>query len=155
MVTEIADEKIKKEAMAFLKKRKLAVISTVSLDGKPESAMVLYFIDDDNNLFFITRNDTRKAANIAQNKNVSLVISTELGPSTMQMSGEAERIEEAGKQNEFLANLTKDTILQALYYGPFLSLMGVNFSLYKIKITWARWLTLDLKGLREVYYQII
>ncbi len=155
MATEIADEKIKKEAMAFLKKRKLAVISTVSLDGKPESAMVLYFIDDDNNLFFITRNDTRKAANIAQNKNVSLVIGTELGPSTMQMSGEAERIEEAGKQNEFLANLTKDTILQALYYGPFLSLMGVNFSLYKIKITWARWLTLDLKGLREVYYQII
>ena len=155
MATEIADKKIKKEAMAFLKKRKLAVISTVSLDGKPESAMVLYFIDDDNNLFFITRNDTRKAANIAQNKNVSLVIGTELGPSTMQMSGEAERIEEAGKQNEFLANLTKDTILQALYYGPFLSLMGVNFSLYKIKITWARWLTLDLKGLREVYYQII
>ncbi len=155
MTTEIADDKIKKESMAFLKKRKLAVISTVSLEGKPESATVLYFIDDDYNLYFVTRGDTRKAANIEQNKNVSLVIGTELGPSTMQMSGTAEKVQESEKQNEFLSNLTKDTVLQALYYGPFLSLMGVNFSLYKVKITWARWLTLDLKGLREVYYQII
>lgn len=155
MTTEIADEKVKKESMAFLKKRKLAVISTISAEGKPESATVLYFIDDDFNLFFVTRGDTRKAANIEQNKNVSLVIGTELGPSTMQISGIAEKVQEADKQKEFLTNLTKDTVLQALYYGPFLSLMGVNFSLYKVKITWARWLTLDLKGLREVYYQII
>lgn len=155
MATEIADEKIKGEAIKFIQKKKLAVISTVNEEGKPESATILYFFDNDFNLFFITRNDTRKAKNIEHNSNVAIVIGTELGPSTMQMSGTAEKIIERQKQTEFLENLTKDVVLQALYYGPFLNIMGVNFSLYKVKITWARWLTLDLMGLREAYYQII
>ena len=155
METEMADEKVKSEALKFVKKKKLAVISTVSEKGAPEAATVLYFFDDDFNFFFVTRSDSRKAVNIAHNGNVAVVIGTELGPSTMQMSGIAEQISSPEKQNEFIEKLTKDAVLQALYYGPFLSLMGVNFALYKVKITWARWLTLDLKGMREVYYQII
>ncbi len=73
----------------------------------------------------------------------------------MQMEGTAEMISGQEKQNEFVNNLTKDAMLQALFYGPFFNMLGVNFSMFKVKITWARWLTLDIKGLREVYYQIV
>lgn len=116
--------------------------------------MVLYYMDDEFNLFFITRSDSRKVKNLATNKNVSVVIGTELGPSTLQMSGIVEIISQE-KQKEFVDNLSKDTTLGALYYGPFLEIVGINFTLYKVKMNWIRWLTLDLNRLKEVYYQIL
>ena len=116
--------------------------------------MVLFYLDNDFNFFFITRTDSRKAGNLSTNKNVSVVIGTELGVSTLQMSGIANSVSGAG-QKEFIENLSKDTDLSALFYGPFLNISGINFTLYKVKINWARWLTLDITRLKEVYYQLI
>lgn len=155
MFMETVDAHTKQQALAFVRKNKLAVISTVSIEGKPEAATILYYCDNDFNFFFLTRNDTRKVVNLTSNKHVAIVIGTELGPSTMQMEGIAERVSAVEAQNEFIKELSKDSILNALYYGPFLNLTGINFSLYKVTITWARWLTLDLKNMREAYFQIV
>ena len=154
METEQATEKIEQSALQFAKARKLAIISTVSSEGVPESAMVLYHIDDEFNFFFVTRSDSRKVRNLSTNKNISVVIGTDLGPSTLQMSGTAEIIPQ-DEQKTFIENLSKDTTLGALYYGPFLEIVGINFTLYKVKMNWVRWLTLDLNRLKEVYYQIL
>jgi len=154
MEIEEANEKIIKEALSFAQKGKLAVISTVTPNGVPESATILYSIDKDFNFFFITRNDSRKAQNLTTNKNVSIVIGTELSPSTLQMSGTADSLSADG-QKEFIDKLASNEDLSALYYGPFLNIMGVNFTLYKVTINWARWLTLDMSRIKEVYYQII
>lgn len=154
METEQATEKIEESALKFAKARKLAIISTVSSEGVPESAMVLYHMDEKFNFFFVTRSDSRKVKNLSTNKNISVVIGTDLGPSTLQMSGIAEVISQ-DEQKNFIENLSKDTTLGALYYGPFLEIVGINFTLYKVKMNWVRWLTLDLNRLKEVYYQIL
>ncbi len=154
MEIENATEEIIKEALKFAQGGKLAVISTVASNGVPESATILYSIDNDFNFYFITRNDSRKASNLATNKNVSIVIGTDLGPSTLQMNGVADPLSVEG-QKDFIDKLTKNEDLSTLYYGPFLNILGVNFTLYKVRINWARWLTLDMARIKEVYYQII
>ena len=154
MDLEEANEQIVKDALTFAQKKKLAVISTVAPSGIPESAMVLFYLDDNFNFYFITRSDSRKVDNLMTNKNVSVVIGTELGVSTLQMSGIADSVSGSG-QKEFIENLAKNADLSALFYGPFLNIAGINFTLYKVKINWARWLTLDVAHLKEVYYQII
>lgn len=154
MEFEEASEEIVKDALKFVHAHTLAVVSTVSAEGVPESATVLYHMDGDFNLFFITRNDSRKVKNLMINKNIAVVIGTELGPSTMQMSGTAEALS-SEEQKKFIAELEKTSTLDALYYGPFLNIIGINFTLYKVDVKWARWLTLDLSQLKEVYYQIL
>ncbi|MFA6364834.1 MAG: pyridoxamine 5'-phosphate oxidase family protein [Candidatus Paceibacterota bacterium] len=154
MFTEKATEKIKKEAKEYLQSEKLAVLSTVSPEGKPQSATVLYLFDDDYNFFFVTRNDTQKAENLSTNNNVSIVVGAQLGPVTMQMSGAAILLSPI-EQKEFIYKLSKNAELKQLYYGPFLNLEGINFSLYRVAITWARWLKIDIEKKKEVYYQII
>ncbi len=154
MEIEQATEKIEQGAIKFAKARKLAVVSTVSPEGIPESAMVLYYMDEKFNLFFITRGDSRKMRNLATNKNIAVVIGTDLGPATLQMSGTAE-IVSRDEQKNFIEKLSQDTTLGALYYGPFLEIVGINFTLYKVTMNWVRWLTLDLSRLKEVYYQIV
>ena len=154
MEIERASEVIIAEAKKFVHSKKLGVISTVSPKGKPESATVLYLLDDNWNLFFITRNDSRKAANLQINKYVSFVVGTDLGPTTMQMNGEAEQLTDEDRK-QFVNDLAKHSDLNALYYGPFLNLLGINFLLFKVKITWARYLTLNMLQMRETYYQIL
>ena len=83
--TNIMNKEISKQgALKFLKEKQLAVVSTVSAEGKPESATVLYFIDDDFNFYFITRRNTRKFGNLqSTNNNVAIVVGTELAPVTV------------------------------------------------------------------------
>lgn len=154
MEVEQANDGTIKEALKFAQKKRLAVIATVAPNGVPESATILYSIDNEFNFYFITRNDSRKAQNLATNKNVSVVIGTELSPSTLQMSGIADPMSVEG-QKEFIDKLSNNEDLSALYYGPFLNIMGVNFTLYKVTMNWARFLTLDMARIKEVYYQII
>ncbi|MFA6407342.1 MAG: pyridoxamine 5'-phosphate oxidase family protein [Candidatus Paceibacterota bacterium] len=154
MIVEKATEKIKKEAKEYLQSEKLAVVSTVSSEGKPQSATVLYLLDDEFNFFFVTRSDTKKVENLLTNNDVSIVVGAQMGPVTMQMSGVATLLSST-EQKEFVYKLSKNTELKQLYYGPFLNLEGINFSLYRVAITWARWLKIDIEKKKEVYYQII
>lgn len=154
MEVEKADAQITKRALQFAQAHKLAVVSTVAPNGVPESAMMLFSIDDNFDFYFITRNDSRKVQNLQTNKNVSVVIGTELSPSTLQMTGIALAVPPK-EQKAFVEKLQKNSDLNALYYGPFLNIAGINFTLYKVTMSWARWLALDLGNLKEAYYQII
>jgi len=63
----------KKKVLDFLNKQQLGVLSTVTLDGNPESAVVGFGVMDNLELFFGTQNYTRKYKNLIVNKNVSFV----------------------------------------------------------------------------------
>lgn len=58
----------------FLNKQKLAVISTVGSDSKPESAVLEFGQTDKLELIFDTFNTSRKYKNLQTNKDVALVI---------------------------------------------------------------------------------
>jgi general stress protein 26 len=85
-----------------LRKHDFAVLSTSDAAGNPHSAGVNYGVsrpDSALTLFVMTRRHLRKARNIAQNPNVSLVIPLTrrllrfLPPPTIQLSGQAEIVD--------------------------------------------------------------
>lgn len=137
----------------FLKNHDLAVISTINSENKPEAATIGYFIDDDLSLYLITREDSRKAENIAGNPNVALVIGTTAGPNTVQIEGSAQILKSGDK--EFADLLVKFAALKVLYYGPFLKMEGINFIICKVTISWLRFLDVNDATNKEEFYQLI
>jgi len=92
----------KTKVLSFLRKQKLAVVATVGSSGRaPESALIAYAEDDQLCLYFQTGKHTRKAANLASNPYVSLVIGLGLDElMTVQYEGRAERITDAAVLEE-------------------------------------------------------
>lgn len=144
---------LKNQALEFLRASKTAVVSTVSKDGKPQAATVLYLIDDDFTFYFVTRESSRKFENLKNNKNIAAVIGTIPAPETVQLDGVAELVNEG--LSVFTEKLSMNTDLRDLYYGPFLNVIGLDIVVFKVKPNWLRYLCLDLKTLKENYYQII
>ncbi len=146
-------EEIIKRVKDFLAKNKLCVVSTVSQTGNPEAAVCIYMADDDFNFYFVTRGNTRKKANLENNKNVALVIGTELAPFTVQAEGTAELL--AGPSfDEFMNKFKAREDLQALYFGPFLKMSGIDFAIFKVNINWLRYMEFNAETGEESYYQI-
>lgn len=64
----------KQGVLEFIKKHKLAVISTVGEDAKPESAVLEFGETDELELVFDCASSSRKYRNLQTNKQVSFVI---------------------------------------------------------------------------------
>lgn len=58
----------------FIRQHKYAVLSTVSQNNMPESAVVGFVVTPDLKLFFDTVSDSRKYKNLTLNSNISFVI---------------------------------------------------------------------------------
>ena len=64
----------KTEVLKFIKAQSLAVQSSVSPSGQPQSAVIGFVMSDDFYFFFDTLETTRKAQNLRQNPMISFVI---------------------------------------------------------------------------------
>jgi uncharacterized pyridoxamine 5'-phosphate oxidase family protein len=138
----------------FLSKNILCVISTVTSDCKPEAAVSVYMTDENFNFYFITRESTRKFANLKKNHNVAIVVGLEPAPFTVQAEGEATYV--SGEARDiFMREFAKRRDLQALYTGPFLNMPGLDFAIFKVDIKWLRYMELDTATQKESYYQLI
>ncbi len=146
-------EEIIKRVKDFLAKNKICVVSTVSQTGNPEAAVCIYMADDNFNFYFVTRGNTRKRANLENNKNMALVIGTELAPFTLQAEGTAELLT-GQSSDEFMNKFKAREDLQALYFGPFLKIAGVDFAIFKITTNWLRYMEFNAETGEESYYQI-
>lgn len=82
-------ENPKQLALEFLKQNKIGVLATANAEGAPHGTLVYYVIDNDFNLYFVTKLDTTKAKNIAQNPRVAFVVGTKDEPVTAQLQGKA------------------------------------------------------------------
>lgn len=71
----------------------MAVLSTVTEDGKPWGSAITFAVDDDLNFFFMTRSDTLKFKNIEANPQVALTIADEETQITVQASGKISRVQ--------------------------------------------------------------
>lgn len=77
----------------FLKQHHMAILSTVSEDGRPWGSAVIFAVDEDLNFFFMTRSDTLKYKNIVANPSVALTIADEADQVTVQSVGRVSRVE--------------------------------------------------------------
>lgn len=91
MTTQLDDMDKKQIILDFIKKQKLAVMSTVGEDGKPESAVLEFGETDELELVFDTFTGSRKYKNLQIHKDVSFVIGWDKDI-TVQYEGVAEEI---------------------------------------------------------------
>lgn len=79
----------KRLILDFIKKQKLAVIATISSDGRPEDAVIGFGETPNLELFFGTYKTSRKYKNLRSNPHAAFVIGWENGQ-TVQYEGIAE-----------------------------------------------------------------
>jgi uncharacterized pyridoxamine 5'-phosphate oxidase family protein len=77
----------------FLKDHHMAILSTVSENGKPWGSAIIFALDEDMNFFFMTRADTFKYKNIEANPNVAFTVADEERQITVQASGKVTRVD--------------------------------------------------------------
>lgn len=146
--------KLKNNAIEFLHSKKLAVVSTLTEDNEPQGATVFYVVDDNLDFYFVTRKQTRKFKNIQNNPKVGIVVGAELAPATIQIQGKAELLENSEVEKVVKGMLGKFDFIET-YLGPFISIPGMDFAVFRVKINWMRYLYFDFKKMSENYCQII
>jgi len=82
----------KTDALKFLKAHHLGVLSTVNDKSEPWGSTIVYTCDDDLNCYFVTRADTLKYKNIADNPMVALTITELEEQRTLQLRGKVSRV---------------------------------------------------------------
>lgn len=128
---KIENGQVKKKIYELLNTEKLMVVSTVNLNGNPESATVGFGVTKEFEIIFGTDVNTRKVHNIAQNYNVSMVIN---GPNaSVQYEGSANL--SVGKELE---------VLQRIFYKKTPSLAKYSKVegqiYYKVTPVWVRYI---------------
>lgn len=80
------------QALDFLRKHPMGVLSTVSKDGKPWGAAIYFVADEDLNCYFAVRNATHKYKNLTANKHAAITVADSTTQSTVQIAGSIERV---------------------------------------------------------------
>ncbi len=95
------------EVYAFIRSNKLAVVSTIDSDGKPQSAVVEFGVADNQTLIIDTFRSSRKYQNLQHTPHVAIVIGWDKNI-TIQISAVAHEIVgdalTAAKQTYFAQN---------------------------------------------------
>jgi nitroimidazol reductase NimA-like FMN-containing flavoprotein (pyridoxamine 5'-phosphate oxidase superfamily) len=79
-------EKIKEEALAFIKSELVAVVATC-YDDIPHAAATYYLVDDEFIFYFLTKSNTSKYMNASMNDRAAIVVGTGPKHSTVQSRG--------------------------------------------------------------------
>lgn len=79
----------KEEILDFLNNQRLATVATVKESGLPDAASVYYVVNEDGDLFFLTRKETGKFKNIQQSGEVVVVVTDREKLETVKIQGKA------------------------------------------------------------------
>ncbi len=85
-------DRARQDALSFLKRHTTAVLATISPAGEPHASMIFYVADNNFNIHFLTRVDTRKFEAIKLNPHVAITVATADIPQTLQIEGVARSI---------------------------------------------------------------
>ncbi len=121
----------KKDLLDFIKKQKLAVISTISSQGDPQAAVIEFGENDNLELIFDTFNTARKYKNLKKNNKVALVIGWDENI-TVQYEGDAFEI--AGEELKKYKELYFKKNPAAKRWEKF-----SEMAYFKVKPTWVRY----------------
>lgn len=132
---EIEVEKRKPLILGFFRQHPLAVVSTVSQEGVPNSSCVYQWIDEDLTTYFVTTDQTRKINNIQAGSKVSVLAYDENVLISSQIHGIAELLSADG-ENEKITNEIRNIIVsrKSGYFAPPIEqLPGEKYVLVKVK----------------------
>jgi uncharacterized pyridoxamine 5'-phosphate oxidase family protein len=103
---------LSQDARIFLSSHDIGVVSTIDQNGNVQGAAVYYAIGTDDQIFFVTKNETHKAQNILTYHQVALTIYDATTMQTLQLSGNA-----TVETNESVTNNITQKILRPRLAG--------------------------------------
>lgn len=90
----------------FLTTHPIAVLSSVDPSGEPHGTVIYYTLNQDFQLFFITRTGTKKYDNLIRNNHAMLTIFDPRTQTTVQVTGIAEEIIDSYEVNNIAGSIT-------------------------------------------------
>lgn len=87
----------------FLDKNNVGVLATASLEAVPHAATVYVTYDQDLNLYFVTKRDTRKSRNLHKNNQAAIAIYNAQEQATLQAEGAATEVT-SGEKMQWVFN---------------------------------------------------
>ncbi len=81
-----------KHVYDFLKHHHMGVLSTVTENNKPWGSAIYFVVDEDFNIFFVTRMKTFKYQNLDANPYVALTVADEENQTTVQLMGKISKV---------------------------------------------------------------
>lgn len=144
------------DALAFLKRHKTGVLSTVSAQGDARSRLVHYVCDEQFHIYFSTLASTRKVADISTHPQASFVVATEDVPQTIQLEGIVSEITDEQKIERELSQLVEVLMSNTAFHWPTLKLDQGELKLMEIIPSWIRWADYAFaeKGTEHVFKEI-
>ncbi len=137
----------KEAVLKFLRDNPLA---SLAINGKdyPVSSMVLFYVDDDFNLYFGTGRESFKAKALLEDPKISFS-GWKAGEALMQWSGTAEEVVEQKEIDARMDDIIQETKQLQDFWPPMLGVWKKGYILFKIRIGFLRVLDLSEAHLKE------
>ena len=131
MSLTISEEK--PEITKFLTTNQLGTLATADKEGQPHTAAVYFTIDPDLNIYFITKDQTTKARNIAENSKVAFAVYEAASQKTVQVQGTAAAIDDPSRADDIFRRILAITASTSESRIPPISKLSAGgYGLYKI-----------------------
>lgn len=137
---------VQQAALKFLKTQRLAAISTITSDRRPQAAMIYYGVDHQLNLYFATGTLSRKFKNLKGNQRVALAVASQKKLTTVQLEGTVSSLKSTPKSKmaiKILAKALGPTIMDTLNFiwdpvPPVIKMKNGSLAILKVKPDWIR-----------------
>lgn len=116
--TSTVNKKLTPEGIEFLKSHQTAVFSTVDRDGNVAGAVVYYFVDENNQIYILTKAETHKTHNVLANHRIALTIYSSRKLQTLQIQGQAEIESDVTKKQKVYSELSKVKVINGSQHLP-------------------------------------
>lgn len=122
----------------FIQNNPLAVLCTITPEGKPWASVVYVGSDSQLTLYFMTKSATAKHRNLALNQSVAIAFADEENQTTLQVQGEVKPV--SGNQEGDAAEEALTTLKRRGddWIPPLLKLPRSETILYTIQVHYAR-----------------
>ena len=124
--------------MEYIDHNPAAVLGTVDEDGVPHGAVIYVCTASHGTVCFVTKNVTKKYANIADRPSVSLTFFDERQSSTLQVQGRAFIAQDAQMVDYVLDRVKKIHALQAEWLPPVSKIQDGEYAVVGIEVQHAR-----------------
>ena len=91
----------------FLNTNTIGVLATADSSGQPHAATIYFTVDDELNLYFMTKEKTRKHRNIIANPKVSVAVFEPSTQTTVQIQGTATQVTDIKITNDTFNSIVK------------------------------------------------
>jgi len=125
----------KNSIFSWLQKHPVATVATLSATKRPELAVVYTHVDEDFNCYFVTKESTRKYANLQREKAVTLAWFNDLDLTMCELTGDAFVVEDVKEASNIIVQLEKLMVNQQAEYWtpPVGQLAGSQYVIFRIK----------------------